>query len=67
MKAKIKCCIPCKPPKRRPACHDTCKEYIDERREYDRQQAELRELKYKEHDKVRGIYESIERNMGKHR
>lgn len=28
---RIECCRFCVPPKRHPACHDTCKEYKDEK------------------------------------
>lgn len=35
----IKCCIPCKPPKRNPGCHDRCPEYIGEKAENDAKKA----------------------------
>ena len=65
MKARIKCCIKCVPPKRHPACHDTCKEYQDEKREYDREKMELRDLRYKEHEKIRSEFETLERHTNK--
>ena len=32
----FECCMECKPPKRQPGCHGTCKEYKDARAAYDR-------------------------------
>lgn len=31
----IKCCKDCVAPKRHPGCHATCKEYIDEKAQYE--------------------------------
>lgn len=35
----IKCCHPCKPPKRYPGCHDHCPEYAKERAQHDKDTA----------------------------
>lgn len=31
----IHCCKDCVPPKRHPSCHATCKEYIDEKAQFE--------------------------------
>ena len=28
---RIRCCMGCVPPKRKPGCHGTCREYIEEK------------------------------------
>ena len=33
---KFECCIECVAPKRHPACHGSCPEYIEKRAEYNR-------------------------------
>lgn len=41
----IKCCQPCKPPKRYPGCSDHCPEYAKERAQHDKDMAEYRRQK----------------------
>lgn len=54
MTGPIKCCYKCVPPKRHLACHDTCPEYIAERKEYDKGKT----VRDKEQEQVTYIYES---------
>lgn len=35
MRYRIECCKDCVPPKRHVGCHSSCKEYIDEKAEYE--------------------------------
>ena len=35
----IKCCLPCKPPKRYPGCHGSCPEYAKDREQYEKDTA----------------------------
>jgi len=37
----IKCCRPCKAPKRYPGCHDHCEEYLKEKEAHNQRLAEL--------------------------
>ena len=46
----IKCCKDCKPPKRHPACHDTCEEYLEEKTRYEHEKAIRRAYKNLDHD-----------------
>ena len=38
----IKCCYPCKPPKRYPGCHGICPEYAEQKAQHDKETAEER-------------------------
>lgn len=35
----IKCCLPCKPPKRYPGCHGKCPEFADEKAQHEKDTA----------------------------
>ena len=39
----INCCKTCKAPKRRPGCHDHCKEYLVEKQDYKNRKEKLKE------------------------
>ena len=41
----IKCCHGCVPPKRHPACHGHCPEYLSEKEQDDKEKAEVRKQK----------------------
>ena len=55
--AKIECCHDCRPPKRRIGCHATCPEYIYERAELDKQNAE----KARRRELQDGLYQQKEK------
>jgi len=44
----IKCCKDCVPPQRSPGCHDSCKQYIAEKAEYEEQKAKIKAIKERE-------------------
>lgn len=37
----ISCCKNCKPPKRHAKCHAECKQYIEQRKEFEKQKAKI--------------------------
>lgn len=39
---KIKCCRDCVPPTRHSGCHGACERYIEERKAYDEEMAQVR-------------------------
>ena len=42
MGVRIDCCKDCVPPKRHPACHDTCEEYKKQKAEWDKTKEKIK-------------------------
>lgn len=47
-KKRFESCYKCTPPKRKPGCHATCKEYIDEKAAYEVDKKKIDEAKARE-------------------
>lgn len=45
----IRCCKECVPPKRHIGCHETCKKYLEEKAEFEKEKEWIRQNKYEAH------------------
>lgn len=65
----FECCIPCKPPKRYPGCHDCCPEYAAARAKYEQDKAisdRKKAIKQSiDAQKIAGVKRALRRKGGK--
>ena len=61
-------CYSCKPPKRRPGCHATCPEYLEDKKNYEAVKT-LKDFERKMDDAVHtpGFYQTLKRKRNKER
>ena len=62
----FECCIPCKPPKRYPGCHDHCPEYAAARAKYDKAVADQKKAVRQSINaqKIDGVTRAIKKRKG---
>ena len=62
----FECCIPCKPPKRYPGCHDHCPEYAVARAKYDKAVADQNKAVRQSINaqKIAGVTRAIKKRKG---
>lgn len=58
------CCMPCKPPKRYPGCHDHCPEYAAAKAKRERAQAEQRNAQGITAQKYAGVRRAFKKRKG---
>ena len=46
----FECCMKCLPPKRHPGCHDTCEEYLKDKKGFNELKEKIRKSKHLEND-----------------
>ena len=65
----FECCIPCKPPKRYPGCHDHCPEYAAARAKHEQDKAIANKKKAIDQSidaqKIAGVKRALRRKGGK--